>query len=714
MTTGDARDPILANETLRLAFSHETGALIGIEAVETGWRILDRPHLGFAFRLLVPTRSILDWHGPGRRSTEVLGDHQRLTGMDVDRDGRCATFRWATVATDAGERLEIALTLRVTLDDRRAVFALTVENRSPYPVENVYVPYLGDVRPPDGAAWLKAFSKSTYAQAGEWDMWPVYDSLLPYFSIDHPMQLGPWSAASCAPANPFMLLRTEDQGLYIGPADRSTDLIAWHTELRPGHESWIGQRVPRGDRIAGRDIATRFAPVQLPHVQPGETRTLVPIALEAYRGTWHAGVDIYRRWRDGWLVPAPLPAWARDPHAWQQIQVDSPEDRFAVRSYAELVEIGASCARNGIRAIQVTGWNDGGQDQGNPSHDHDPRLGTREELADAIRAIQAMGVRVILFSKFTWADGSTPRYRNELHRLAIRDVYGDAYQHGGYGYGSVTTLLGINRHRLIPICFLAEDWLRICEEEFAKVLALGADGTLYDECQHHSPALQCFADDHGHPPGASVYGNDDELIRRFRARSAATAPDFLYAGEDLYDRQYGSYALSYVRTEYADHVPLLRYLHPHAAIMTAVTGYDDRNLVNQGLLYRYVLSYEPLQFKGRLEEIPDTVAYGRRMDALRTELRDWFWDGEFRDTLGGRVTADGRPHAPYAVFLAAGTRRPGVAVASYDPDRTIAVTVRLDDGTPLTRYRLVDDETWRPVIDGTIVLPPRSAAVVLP
>ena len=662
----------------------------------------------------MPTRPIDDWHQPGRRNTEVPGDRQRLAGLEVGEDGRSVRLAWDSVETSAGARLDIGVRLTVTLDARRAVFAMTIDNRSPYPVENAYVPYLGDVRPPEGAAWLKAFSKSAYAQSADWDMWPVYDGLLPCFSIDRPTQFGTWPAASCSPANPFMLLRTGDQGLYVGPAERSTDLIAWHTELWPGHESWLDQRVPRRREIAGRDVATRFAAVQLPHVLPGERRDLVPVAMEAYRGTWHAGADIYRRWRDSWMTPALLPGWARDPHAWQQVQVNSSEDRFAVSSYRDLVEVGASCARNGVRAIQVTGWNDGGQDQGNPSHDHDPRLGTWEDLAAAIREIRAMGVKVILFSKFTWADAATPRYREELRRLAIVDAFGAPYQHGGYAYDTATTLLGINRKRLIPMCFLAEDWLRVCEEEFAKVLALGADGTLCDECQHHSPALQCFGTDHGHAPGASVYGNDDELIRRFRAQSDTVSPEFLYAGEDPYDWQYASYAHAYIRSEYADHVPLLRYLSPHASIMTAVPGFDDRNLVNQSLLYRYVMSYEPLFFKGRLEDIPDTVAYGRRMDALRTELRDWFWDGEFRDTLGGTVTVDGSPHAPYAVFLSQSTRRPGVVIANYDPDRTITVTVRLDDGTSLARYRLVDDESWRPVVDGRVTAPPRSAAVVLP
>jgi len=136
-------------------------------------------------------------------------------------------------------------------------------------------------------------------------------------------------------------------------------------------------------------------------------------------------------------------------------------------------------------------------------------------------------------------------------------------------------------------------------------------------------------------------------------------------------------------------------------------------MINQCLLYRYVMSYEPFNFKGRLDDFPTTLAYGKRMDALRTELREWFWDGEFRDTLGATVTAGERPHRPYAVFLGARTRQPAVAVANYSLRETVSVRVTLEDGASLTRWRLVDDDRWRPVAEG-IVLPPASAAVAVP
>ena len=160
-----------------------------------------------------------------------------------------------------------------------------------------------------------------------------------------------------------------------------------------------------------------------------------------------------------------LPAWASEPHSWQQLHINSPEDELRIR-FTDLVPIGEECARHGVKAIQLVGWNDGGQDQGNPSHDPDPRLGTFDELKAAIAQIQALGVKLILFAKFTWSDRATARFREDLIRLSIKDPYGDYYHYQGYQYQTATQLLDINTKRLIPMCFLSEEYLRVCDEEF--------------------------------------------------------------------------------------------------------------------------------------------------------------------------------------------------------------------------------------------------------
>jgi hypothetical protein len=702
---------VLESDTLRMVFDADSGALIGLSAAETGWEVLNRPHLGLSYRLLVPQRLASDSLFAGQRDNQVLGEKQALASLEVTQDGKVATFVWDGVQSEGSEELGIRLALVVTLTGPQATFALTVENHSPYVIENVYCPYLGDVQHPPDEAWFRTFVYS-YATGAEWSLWPTFQNLRGYYGVDYPTQFASWGAGCGAPMSPYILLRGAEQGLYVGVTEPSPELVAWHAELRPGYGSSIDARVPEGETIAGKDVVTRFAAVHVPYIQPGETRSLTPIALEAFQGGWQQGVDIYKAWRDSWLVEPDLPAWVREPHAWQQIHINSPEDELRI-PFRDLVLIGEDCARHGVKAIQLTGWTIGGQDQANPSHDPDPRLGSFEELKDAIARIQAMGVKVVLFAKFTWADRTTERFRQELVHQAVKDPYGDYYHYQGYEYQTATQLLDINTKRLIPMCFLSEAYLRVCEAEFRKMLDLGADGILFDECLHHSPALLCFDGHHGHRYGAPVYANDRLLIQRLARVAHDVRPDFLFAGEACYDWEFEAYHFSYHRSESKKHLPLSRYMAPAVPLATAVTGFDDRNMVNQCLLYRYVISYEPYNFKGRLDDYPLTMAYGKQMDALRAERREYFWDGEFRDTVGAQVTLDGQTHHPYAVFVSRESGERGLVVANYDETETITVEVALDEGCHVTRYRLVDDPEWRSTAGG-LTIPPRSAAVAVP
>jgi len=693
----------LKNQSLSLEFDRANGALVNLTANRTGWKILDRPQLGLSFRLLLPLSE-------DRRNNPVYGEKQPLSGLEMGADGRRATFLWDGVTSEYGGRHAIRLTLQVTLDESQAVFAMTVENHSGLVVENVYCPYLGDVAHPQDEEWFKTFIYS-YATASEWRLWPQYDNLRGYFGVDYPTQFHPSAPFTGAPMSPFFLLRGEKQGLYAGVTSPSSELVAWHTELRPGYGSSIDFRLPEELNISGKEVATRFAAVHVPYIQPGETRTLTPIALQAFQGGWQHGVDIYKHWRAGWYQPAAVPEWARQPHAWQQVHINSPEDELRIR-FTDLPKVGKECARHAVKAIQLVGWNDGGQDQGNPSHNPDSRLGTWDELKEAIRKIQALGVKLILFSKFTWADRGTEWFRKELIRMAIKDPYGDYYMHPGYQYQTATQLLDINTKRLIPMCFLDQEYLDLCDQEFKKTVELGADGILFDECLHHGPALLCFDPNHGHRYGAPVYANDRKLIQNFEKITGQARSDFLFAGEACYDWELEAYHLSYHRSENKQHIPLSRYMQPHAQLMTAVTGFNDRNMINQCLMYRYIISYEPYNFKGHLDDYPLTMAYGKQMDALRTELRDYFWDGEFRDTLGARVICEGKQHHPYSVFINAKNGKSGLVICNYDEHAPVTLSASLDSGEGLSRWRLVDGAGWE-TFEGEMVIPPQSAVVVI-
>ena len=505
---------------------------------------------------------------------------------------------WDGVDSVLGGRLDIRVTEHVRLTARQAIFAATIENHSPYTVENVYLPYLGCLQPPAAKEPFSAFTYS-YGTSQEWPLSPTFENRFGYYGDDYPTQFGRPPAGG-APTGPFVLLRDATQGLYVGVQEASSELVSWHSELRPGYRDAMDSTVPDGTAIGGKDVCIRFAAVHVPYILPGETRTLTPIVIEPYQGDWQHGVDCYRRWRDSWMTPAMPPAWAREPHAWLQIQMNSPEDELRFR-FTDLVKVGEECARHGVRAIQLVGWNDGGQDQNNPSHDPDPRLGSPAELRAAIAAVRALGVKVILFSKFTWSDRATRRFREDLIRLAIKDPVRRLLPAPGVPYFTATQLLDINTKRLIPMCFLSEEYLKVCEEEFKKVLALEPDGILFDECLHHGPAVLCFD-----PTMATAWRSG--LRQRSRAdRETArlwlkSNPDFLFAGEACYDWEFERYQLSYFRSWSRTHVPLSRSMLP------AGSNHDGHHRLRRSKHAQPVLA---LPLRDQLRAVPFQGASGR-------------------------------------------------------------------------------------------------------
>ena len=185
--------------------------------------------------------------------------------------------------------------------------------------------------------------------------------------------------------------------------------------------------------------------------------------------------------------------------------------------------------------------------------------------------------------------------------------------------------------------------------------------------------------------------------------------DFLLAGEACYDWEFQKYNFSYFRSRSVTHKAVSRYMQPFVPMATAVSGFDDRDMINQCLLCRYVVSYEPYYFKGWPHDFPGTVSYGEKMDALRRELREYLWDGEYRDTCGASVTVKGGGKAVYSLFQHKDGSSALVLCNYTGGDMTLLPS--LEQGQ-LTRWRLVDGETWQP-FHGKITLPPHSAAVAL-
>jgi hypothetical protein len=254
--------------------------------------------------------------------------------------------------------------------------------------------------------------------------------------------------------------------------------------------------------------------------------------------------------------------------------------------------------------------------------------------------------------------------------------------------------------------FAYPGYREIAEKEFKKILALGSTGWLWDEICHHSGALYNFAPGHGYNPPGYIYGGDLPLSAALRKAADQVSPDFLFAGEGPQDwlMQYFPVSETGVGA-----TPVCQYLDAqHSLMIAGVSGFDDREQLNNILLKRYVIQYEPFLYKGHLHDFPLTMAYGQKIDDLRRKYKAYLWDGAFRDTLGADVSCDSA-HL-YSVFVAEGGKR-AVVVVNPDSEKQIIAKVNLPNaGTLMTA---TPEQPDAQSTTGTLQIPARSVAVLI-
>ena len=688
---------ILQNDVVKGVFDAETGALVELVNLRSNWNLIKREDLGLSFRMQVP--------GPGSRATFVNGEGQPAKSAELTDDGKSLVLTWENPKTEDGEALDITLVGRVRVNEQGLVFEMDVENRTDRTIEALAYPCLGGITPE------KATGPLYRTRLGILGMWR--EEIYPHFNN----RAGYWGTYYCtdndckSTDSPFVMIETGSQGFYVGRhAEDHRNLVGYLFQSKPGHLDSHTRLLSPNDTIGGHECSTELMMQQFCYVAPGASYTTDPIAITTYEGDWEAGAECYKRWRDTWFKEATPPTWVQDVHSWLQIQIYSAEDRINFR-YTDLVDIARDCKQHGIKAIQLTGWAFGGQDRGNPSHATDDALGTREEFKEAIRQCQELGVKVIPFTKWTWVDQSQPNYESELHEHTAKNPWGYPWPAGGYNYFTWTQLYGIGTHPLLTACTASPAWQKLALDEFHKVLDLGADGMLYDEVVHHGWASYCFDKNHDHPQPACLFAYDNDFARLFKDSSEKVDPDFLYAGELWRDEMMAEYHMAYTRFG-QNHVGLHRYIAPHYPMMMAVTGFDDRNQINKCLEFRYVISYEPFNFKGRPSDAPDTVKYGGLVDALRRQHRDYIWDGQFKGKTLAAVSVDGKASKDYSTYLHADGTRGAAIICNLDETSSIEVGVAFHEGDGA--LVVATPESPEPVsVDGPVTIPPRSVAIVM-
>ncbi len=687
-----ASDIELKDGKLRIVFNAETGAIIRLENLETGWVIDRRAALGISFRMHAPL--------PDRRYNFIYGQQQRATVKRISEQE--IHFEWKNLKSEYGGTLPLTFSAAVTLTDGKITFSGKLINNTDLTVETVEYPYLADLNPPSKSTAIHARTM-WYGNLESEEIYPGFENRKGYWGVFNPVK------TKDSHRSLYCLLQSGGQGLYVGLQDPTQRYLVQYTfEQHPANINSVNALIPQTDSISGITVNTEFRLCHFLFAAPHSVTGLMPVMFTGYKGDWQAGVDIYKAWRKTWFRQPHLPSWIQDVHSWMQLQINSPEDDRRVK-FKDLYQYGKECADNGVTAIQLVGWNKLGQDGNDPLQDFDPNLGTHEELQAVIKKIESLGVKVILFGKINWADKSTQAYKDELYKYEAKDPYGVAYEQGGYSYYTPTQLAGINNHRRSVMDFNSPGYQKIVAREFQKVLDLEPSGWLFDENCHHGTVLYNFAPDHGYKAPGFIYGGDMPMAAMLNKMAQKKNPDFLFAGEGHQDWLMQYYPCSYFRMNLSS-TSVDRYIDPQAPLVVAVTGVDDREKLNLILLNRYIISYEPYFFKGHVNDFPLTLEYGKKIDALRRKYKQWLWDAAFKDITGAKVNANGFHR--YAVFQTESGRK-AVVIANMEKEKSIRAKVALT-GKDAGEFNLATPENPDAVGNtGIVDIPARSVVVLM-
>jgi hypothetical protein len=283
-----AGEVTLEDDSLRVAFDTDSGALTRLENKTTHWVIERRPELGVSFRLFAPL--------PNRRWNPVFGQKQHAAEV-TKVSANEVHLQWKNLVSENGGVLPMTLTSLVTLTNGVLTFKATLENDSTLTVETLDYPYLGDFNAPSRDSSLEV-RVMTNNQPNHLKM----DQIYPHFGNEKGYWGDFWPLKTReAQVSPFCLISAPDEGLYAevaaSPGQKSIVpyRLQWTFEQHPGVLSGVTQLVPAEDKIAGTPVHLEFRACHFIFAGPHSTVDLAPIALRGYPGDWHAGVAIYQQ-----------------------------------------------------------------------------------------------------------------------------------------------------------------------------------------------------------------------------------------------------------------------------------------------------------------------------------------------------------------------------------------------------------------------------------
>ena len=614
-------DPItITNGKTTVQFDRITGCIVQLADETRHIRLVREPRLAENFRLLVPL--------PELRGHYILGRDQTLTEHLAEGTASC-WLTWHGLRSEHGT-FDLTVSQRFEVTPTGDVHVqTTVDNASGYVVEEVHNVTLGGLaaEPDQRQAWRLHYAN----HVGQGTEWKVFDEFPgSYLGPEKPVWIGAYHGDLSLPW--IDLYNGERQhGVYFGNHDLEPRQAYIFCELSPC-TTYRGsadqpQFWPDPDHTRDTPVGLSVSWVSIPFLGQ-ESWSGPEIDIHFHDGTWWEAARHYRAWWDQHFTMPANRSWLADEDAWQSTIISYPDDTVGY-TFADLPELAKAAADVGIHVLQLDGWDVGGIDRDYPRYEPDPRLGTWDDLRNALTECRRIGVKVLLFANLQWVNIETDWFAAELSRYVTRDPYGNIRGGMGWQYRTVLGLKNQTIHRMIPANCARPEFQQVILAQLGHLVDLGADGVQLDKLGAMSEID--YAEDNPLPRDRSGPVGVIDTLRKFVDAARERDPHFAIASEVHWDRIAPTIDASYSRFFSTDHSPTYGTVFPEYRQSCCVTGRWDFGLVNNCLRFGHIVNLEGDCLHGSAASLPELSPYVAEVLRLRRRLRHRIWDSRLID-----------------------------------------------------------------------------------
>jgi hypothetical protein len=640
----------LENEFNRLEVTLPNGVITRIRDKRAGIELIAEPRLADNFKVSLPLPGKYAWQAT--EGNYILGREQQLTSHTKGEDS--LVLRWAgRMNGSAGQRHKLAVQMRITLVGDAIQFGLGIENGSKAEIGEVYYPIIGGLQGLGEPLPVRKETELVVPGLGEARRARIFETFanMSWLGVFGPEQFYsypdtismPWAELCSATLN---------RNVYFGAHDSVLRYKVLHLEMSPGiAPSRAGGNWPSAEELRGAAAGVKMCFVHMPYQPTGQRFEASPVVLRFHKGDWRDGARYYGAWfastKD---LKAPRNHWV--------YQTAGSAECGAV-PFRELPDRARKAAAGRVKSLLLTDWKAGGQGNGVPNFTIEPKLGTREELCDALRQCHELGVKVSLLVNLGPVSQRSSTYTNLWSRYVCQDRWGIPYTVVGWPEASpVTGGLGAGERR-VWVNPSNPDFRARLRDQVAELAGLGIDGVHWQDFFARPLDFNPMV---GRTPDGASWEGGIETWHAIVKSARAINPVFAISTDSLWD---GVLSETMVCSqEIRDQTPL-RIAFPFWQGTFTLPDEDAMMAVNKAIAQRGRIQTVPAGVGATVQEYLNVIVRAR--ETLSHTLLD------------GEIMADGivSPESCSAtIFRNVATGRRSIVVLNSEP---APVTVEIKD-----------------------------------